>query len=215
MARRKNKKFRPVQEVYVIVVDGETEVWYFQMLLRNEPNLKVRVLPRIPQKRRLSDQYKNVLVIAADATQVFWIIDLDKLVQESRLTKKGVKSPIQEFKEYQNVILNKYSNITIIINNPCFEYWILLHYKSTTKNFNNCAEVEKELKKHLPDYEKTRNYYIKQNNDIYARLKQRLPEAIKNSRKTKRNINDNFNKGICEMSVFFEDDRIKEHVLPN
>ena len=36
MARRKIKIFKPRKSAYAIVVDGETEVWYFQMLKRNE-----------------------------------------------------------------------------------------------------------------------------------------------------------------------------------
>ena len=37
---------------------------------------------------------------------------------------------------------------------PCFEYFLLLHYEPTTRPFANCAQAEKELKKHLRGYQK-------------------------------------------------------------
>lgn len=83
MARRKIKIFKPKKETFTIVVDGETEVWYFQMLKRNEPGLQVNIEPKIPQKKKLSDLYEKVRELAEDFTKVYWIIDLDVVIAES------------------------------------------------------------------------------------------------------------------------------------
>lgn len=40
------------------------------------------------------------------------------------------------------------------ISNPSIEYWFLLHYKYTTKEFENANKCEKELKKCYPNYQK-------------------------------------------------------------
>ncbi len=46
---------------FAIVVDGETEFWYLQMLKRNERLIKVDIKPEIPQKKKLADQYSKVI----------------------------------------------------------------------------------------------------------------------------------------------------------
>lgn len=88
MARRKEKISKPRKDTFAIIIDGETEVWYFQMLKRNEPSLQVNIEPKIPQKKRLSEQYEKVLELAEDYTKVFWIIDLDVVIAESKIAKK-------------------------------------------------------------------------------------------------------------------------------
>mgnify|MGYP000712367012 CR=1 FL=1 len=174
---RKYKYTSHKKTTYAIIVDGETEIWYFQMFKRNEPSLQVNIEPKIPQKKKLSEQYKKICELAEDFSKVFWIIDMDVVIAENR---------IQKLKEYLNDIENKYSNVITILNNPCLEFWFILHFEQTTKYFPKCLEAEKRLRKQLADYEKTRKYFTKQDNDIYLKLKSKLPSALKNSKKTKR-----------------------------
>ncbi len=208
MARRKTKRSKPKKDTYAIIVDGETEVWYFQMLKRNEPNLQVKIEPQIPQKKKLSEQYEKVLELAEDFTKVFWIIDLDVVIAESKKTEKGKINQIQKLKNYLSVLETKYENVIIILNNPCLEFWFILHFKQTTKYFYRCSDAEKQLKKHLTDYEKTQKYFTKHNNDIYLKLKSKLKTAITNAQKTKRKNLDAIEYGICEMNLFFEAEQI-------
>jgi hypothetical protein len=49
MKNRIKKYHLPPKTTYAIIVDGETEIWYFQMLKRNEPSLLVNIEPKIPQ----------------------------------------------------------------------------------------------------------------------------------------------------------------------
>jgi len=210
MGRKKRKITNPKRLSFAIVVDGETEVWYFQMLKRNEPSLQINISPIIPQKKKLSEQYKEVCELAEDYTKVIWVIDLDNPIKESKETKKGNKTPIQELKEYLRVIENKYDNVITILNNPCLEYWLLLHFEPTTRYFPNCSGSIKQLKKHLTDYEKTRKYYTKQDKDIYLKLKPKLPTAIKNAQKNNRGTLDELERAICEMNLIFEIEQIKK-----
>ena len=100
---------------------------------------------------------------------MYWIIDFDAINKETRETKKGKKTALYELEEYYYSI-REIENIHIIINNPCFEYWLLLHFEATVKFYSTYDEMLKQLKKHLPDYEKTQKYYTKQDKDIYLRL---------------------------------------------
>jgi len=57
---------------------------------------------------------------------------------------------------------------------PCFEYWILLHFVRTTKQFQDCSAVIAELHKYITNYEKG-------DEDLYHRIKDKLDTAIQNS----------------------------------
>ena len=194
---------------FAFVVDGECEFWYIQMLKRNERQISVDLKPEIPQRKKLIDQYAKVIELSKDYDKVFWIIDFDVINSETRQAKKGKETALQEFKKYYNDINKRFENIFIIINNPCLEYWILLHFQSTSKYFDSCDSATKELKKHLTNYEKTQSYYTKQDNDIYLKLKPNLNNAISNAKKLKELDFENPHTAISEMQIFFENKEIK------
>lgn len=68
-----------------------------------------------------------------------------------------------------------------IISNPCFEYWLLMHFKYTRSPFlkssdKTAAEMcQKELKQYLPEYQKTGV------SQCFALLLDKTPTAITNS----------------------------------
>ena len=195
---------------YALVVDGQCEYWYIQMLKRNERSIFVDLKPEIPQKKKLIDQFKKVIELSNVYDKVFWIIDFDVINSETRLAKKGTKKAIQEFKEYCDEINKSYDNITVIINNPCLEYWILLHFEATSRYYETCDEVSKQLKKHLPEYNKSQSFYTKQDNDIYLRLKPFLSNAISNAEKLGKFDFHNPDSGMSEMQLFFNSEQIKK-----
>ena len=214
------RRIRPIpfksKPKFAFVVDGECESWYIQMLKRNERSLNVHLKPEIPQKKKLFDQFEKVINLANDYDKVFWIIDLDVITSETRLANKGTKTALQEFKEYYNEINEKYKGIIIIIiNNPCLEYWILLHFETTSKYFDTCEGVTRQLKRYLADYEKTRSFYTKQDNDIYLKLKPNLKSALYNARLLKEFDFNNHHTGMTQMQLFFEVDQISEIIKTN
>lgn len=50
----------PTKQSFAVVVDGETEYWYLQMLKRNEPNILLDITPKILQKKNIDQQYELV-----------------------------------------------------------------------------------------------------------------------------------------------------------
>lgn len=190
---------------FAIVIDGETEFWYLQMIKRNERQIKVDIKPEIPQKKKLSDQYLKVLELSESYDKVYWVVDLDVILSESLLAKKGNTKSIDSFIQYKGVIENKHKNVIVVINQPCLEFWFLIHFELTAQQFSNCEEAGKKLKKHLTDYAKTEKYFTKQDNDIYLKLKPFLKTAISNSKKSPSFDKENLSKGVSEMFKFFED----------
>lgn len=141
---------------------------------------------------------------------MIWIIDFDVINSETNKTPKGTKTALQEFREYRQEIDRDHENILIIINNPCLEYWFLLHFEKTSKYFSTCEEAGKQLKKHLPDYEKTQRFYTKESNDIYLKLKPHLDKAITNANSLDEFDINNPKKGITEMQKLFVMNGIKQ-----
>jgi len=48
-----------------------------------------------------------------------------------------------------------------IITNPCFEFWLLLHFTYTTKAYRDFADLRADLLAYLPNYQKAdRNIFI-------------------------------------------------------
>ncbi|MDP3478791.1 MAG: RloB family protein [Desulfoprunum sp.] len=75
-------------------------------------------------------------------------------------------------------------SILAITSIPCFEFWILLHFEYTTKQFDIgtgsiCANVIADLKAYMPRYSKG-------DEDIYQATKDQLETAITNSKKVVR-----------------------------
>ena len=143
---------------FAVVVDGDCEVWYLQMLKRNERSIVVNIEPKIPQRKRLSEQYENVITLSEENTKVFWVIDFDVIASETKSAKVGSMTALQSFLKYKKTIAEKHKNIVIIVNNPCLEFWLLLHFETTSKYFDTCEGAEKQLKKHVEEYEKTQKY---------------------------------------------------------
>lgn len=194
---------------FAIIVDGDCESWYFQMLRRNEKGINVDLKPEIPQKKKLKEQFEKVIEQSKHYDKVFWIVDYDVINSEATLAKKGTETASQEFKKYVNLLEKEHKNVIVIINNPCLEFWILLHFEATGKYFDNCEGAFKQLKKHLPDYEKTSKYFTKQDSDIYLKLKPKLKTAIANAKKLKAFDLDNPKMAITQMQLLYETDELK------
>lgn len=213
MRKRRTKPIKS-KSVYAVVVEGQTEFWYLQMLKRNESKLSINIVPKIPQKKTLQEQFKLAVQLAEDYTKVFWIVDLDVVLGETKKAKKGVEKPLQKLKNLKAEIEKKFKDkIILIINNPCLEFWFLLHFEQTNKYFQKCGIVEKLLhsKKYLLGYEKTKKFYVKQGHDIYTKLKPYLISAIKNAKSIKIFNLDTPNSGVSQMQSFFETEKLKNY----
>ncbi len=192
---------------YSVVVDGKTEVWYFQMMKKYEKLHRIDIVPEIPKNKSLSEQFKTVLENSNYYDKVFWIIDLDTIIKENKERRKNTVSGLDKIKKYIKEINNHYSGVVkVFINNPCLEYWFLLHFIETGKYFHNCEKVIKELKRtELTDYEKKERYFKRRNLDIYFRLKPHQKRAIKYALKQGLFSFDNHEKSISEMYLVLDE----------
>lgn len=92
----------------------------------------------------------------------------------------------------------------VIVNNPCLEYWFLLHFQKTNKVFTACTDAEKQVSQHLKGYEKTEKFFKKSNNDIYKQLKPYFQTAVSNATALGTFDAKDYSKAKCEMPLLFQ-----------
>ncbi|MDD4590195.1 MAG: RloB family protein [Parabacteroides sp.] len=206
---RKVKRRNPIP-TFAFVVDGETEIWYLQMLKQNERGIRLNVKPKIPQKKALEDQFDLVCVLAkGEYDSVYWIVDLDAIIKESNEAISGTKTRLSCFNEMRVKLCNEYQNVRVIVNNPCLEFWFLLHFERTSKYYRSCSYVVRSLKKYLSGYEKTERFFKKRDNDIYLQLKPFLHRAIENAAALDPFDLEDPERAICEMHELFHHKEFK------
>lgn len=178
---RNNRKKRGTgKKAYSIIVDGETEVWYFQLLRAHERLEGVDIKPELPKKKKLKEQYEYVIAnVRSGYDKVIWLLDFDTIIKEEQERPGKV---LQEFEHYYHK-LNQYEQVEVLVNTPCLEFWHLLHFKQTGKYYSKCDNAKKDLKNnHLNDYKKSQEYYKKKNNDLYLQLKPNQVDARKHAK---------------------------------
>ncbi|MCC6907804.1 MAG: RloB domain-containing protein [Phycisphaerales bacterium] len=56
---------------------------------------------------------------------------------------------------HEAIQLAESQGIGVAVSNPCFEFWILLHFEECAPAIADCSElIRKHLRKHIPKYEK-------------------------------------------------------------
>ena len=111
MKEKKEKKKINIKPNFAFLVDGETEIWYFNMLKRNEKNIKIDITPKLPQQKALDEQFKEIKDLAKNYNKVFWIVDLDVILKETKEVGKKKEKPIERFKRYRNKLNKKYKKM--------------------------------------------------------------------------------------------------------
>lgn len=163
--KKKAKKITKSGDLVAIICEGtKTEPNYindFILDFRNSRNrTKIRVMQHaVTDPLNLVKQ--SITAIKSGYDIVYCVFDRD--------THTNFDDAINLAKE------SKYK-INLIISYPCFEFWLLLHFKDTHKPFGGnspCCDCIKELKKVNNNFKD----YKKGNNNIYALTKDFLEIA--------------------------------------
>ncbi|MDD3816188.1 MAG: RloB family protein [Desulfocapsaceae bacterium] len=172
--RRKQSK-RARYDMVLIVCEGEkTEPNYLRALIDdlelNTANIKIAKNTAGSSPRNIVDLALQEYRKDKEYDRVYCVFDKDRHTKyhEAIDVIKGAK-------------MGKGHIILATTSVPCFEFWILLHFIYTTKQFDTdhgsiCANVISDLKSHLPGYEKG-------DTNTYHATKDRLQIAISRAKK--------------------------------
>lgn len=214
MARKCKQK--QLKDAIALVVDGQDEKWYIDKVKDHYPcdALKsIRVKPELPVRKKVQELFdfaENKL--NEGYSYVVLIFDMDEPLKDIK-ELNTFKELYAKYTAVRNNNLtgrqkSKYgwmNNLLLIVNNPCLEYWYLLHYRKATKFFADFAALLPELRKikELAKYEKCENYYNNHPN-IYERLGKN--NGLNNARMNAIpfNISNCSTQGCSEMNNLFD-----------
>ena len=212
----RERKPRKVYPAIAVLVDGNDEQWYVSKVRDHYPcdalrTIKIRPeLPRRKKVQELFDLAKSKL--EEEYTFVIIMFDLDEPLRNPKEFEKFKElytlylfAQENSLKGRQKTNYNWMKKILLIVNNPCLEYWYLLHYRRTTKFFADYTALCSELRKipELAKYKKDEDYYNCHPN-IYERLSRN--NGLENARRNaiKFDLNNCKNQGCSEMNLFFD-----------
>jgi len=145
---RKERRFKLK---YAVLGEGITEQWYLSHLKKYKgyiynirPSLFADV--SIEKAEGIIDE-----LLSGGCDQITFLTDYDSIVNQGK-------------KDVFDKIVDKYKDIEEVLicdSMPSIEYWFLLHFKYTTKEYLNCEQVIKDLKTRISDYSK-KEVYLKQ-----------------------------------------------------
>ena len=166
---------RRQKPIILIIAEGKnvTESQYFRALQdrKSEYNIKVLIpghtVDPVGMKDRIEKFWKENDMDEEKGDLAFIVLDLDCDAEKAKLLKElSAQSTISKF----------------IVSNPCFEVWFLLHFRYSTKGYYSNAEVVRDLRKFIPNYEK--------NTAVNAIIEESLEDAYKNARRLEKHFEE-------------------------
>ena len=167
--KTKNKK---VRKSIAIIGEGLTEYRYVDDM-RTTERYRFSLVPGIPKHPDIDDIVGYAQNRVKDGYDyVLCLIDMDVIEGNN------------EKKEHYRALKKENPKIIFVESSPCTEYWFLMHYmpSPSSKEYVNYDAVVQELKKHIPNFDKTEVFFNK--NHIYRELKEKgdMERAIELSR---------------------------------
>ena len=182
-----------IKKSVLIIGEGTCEQVYFKQLNQTEKYKSIHIESKVPPHPMPTDIVNRAIKLKKESAfnSVWCILDIDKESQNP----SDFNTAIKRAKEHR---------IKIAKISPCLELWFLLHFKKTTKPFISCEEVESDLIKYLPKYDKSEKFYRSTN--IAQLLSPKLNKAIENSIELeKHNIKNQTNSSTSEFHKIIQD----------
>lgn len=147
MARKTSLRQRR-NPIPTIIGAGITEQWYFTHL-KALRGYHVKIRPRFFGTETAAGLDKKIEEVLRDEGIAICVYDAD--VSTWNETERKKLAILQ--KKYEGN-----ASVLLCDSMPSIEYWFLLHYKHTTRHFGTSKAVVKELKKYIPQYDKTEQF---------------------------------------------------------
>jgi hypothetical protein len=162
---------RQFRKTYVVLGDGLTEQYYLNHL-KGIKGYKYTIRPSLftsitfETAETIIDSY-----LSGGCDQIIYLTDYDTIVNQDKSVE------YEKFKK-------KYEDndeVLICETMPCIEFWFLLHFHKTTREFIDAVQVTQELLKYITNYKKDLTFLEKPKwvNDLCSEGK--LDIAIKNA----------------------------------
>lgn len=158
----RRRKFRQPSPGLYILGEGITEQYYF-VHLKTIFHYTCTIRPRLFCNTCIDDIESRIAELIRSDIHVICVFDAD-VSQRNKTENEKLARLRFKYRNNKNVIFAE--------SLPSIEYWFLLHFRDTCRQYNNAKEVERDLSTHLDGYEKTEKYLKNENwvRDMSARL---------------------------------------------
>ena len=183
-------------KTFFIVVEGPTEKIYFSDVKTNAHIPGVTLNPKIAKHSDLNTILKTAITgFKTGAYDSVWCV-----FDRDTIAKDGMSKELKN--QYENA---RSLGIRFADSMPAFEIWFLLHFAMPAQFYSSQDSVIKELRKHIPDYEKDQKWLSSAN--LYSKLKPHFKDAMsKAAELDKRNkVSENTNATISNVYKLFEE----------
>jgi hypothetical protein len=129
---------------YVVLGDGQTEQFYLDHL-KDICGFRYSIRPLLFNSitiEKAADLIKDLLDDGYD--MVIYLTDYDTIVNQNKVEK--FKKLVNKYKNYPKVMICE--------TMPSIEFWFLLHFTKTTREFGTSEEVTCQLLKHIAGFSK-------------------------------------------------------------
>jgi hypothetical protein len=129
---------------YVVLGDGQTEQYYLDHL-KDICGFRYSIRPLLFNSitiEKATDLIKDLLDDGYD--MVIYLTDYDTIVNQNKVEK--FKKLVSKYKHSRKVMICE--------TMPSIEFWFLLHFTKTTREFGTAEEVTCQLLKHIAGFSK-------------------------------------------------------------
>ncbi|CAB5498162.1 hypothetical protein AZO1586I_293 [Bathymodiolus thermophilus thioautotrophic gill symbiont] len=177
---RKNATRESYDRVLIVCEGKETEINYFNKLIEdlklstvNIEILDIKQTTPDSLLRKAKELYEGSIGKGNPFDRVYCVFDKD-----GHTKYQETKNTIEQIKKPKGVYYYAFSE-------PCFEFWLLLHFTKTDRPFTNFDELRKDkyFKEYFPNYKKSEI--------IFNDLKAKIPTTCQNA---KNNPHTNVNE---------------------
>ncbi|MCK4663586.1 MAG: RloB domain-containing protein [Bacteroidales bacterium] len=189
----RRKKNLALREGIFIVGEGITEQYYFNHL-KQIKKYNCIVKPRFFGNTDIAQIEKTVKNLLLGYVTIICVFDAD-VSERNEVEKKKLEKFKRKYSKNKEVI--------ICDSLPSIEFWFLLHYLRTNRNFPNSKMVVQELKKYITNYDKTEKFLEK--SKWVEELVEKLTTACINAKNIKSgtgNSYSNIYKAIEKLESF-------------
>jgi hypothetical protein len=156
---------------YVVLGDGQSEQYYLKHLKKLK-NYKYAIRPSLFAS--LTIESAEVIIdelLSGGCDQIIYFTDYDTIVSQGKQ---------QQFTDFKNKYGNR-SEVFICESMPSIEFWFLLHFLKTTREFRNADKVLCELVKYIKGFSKEKSFLEKEKWVIELCKNGKLETALNNA----------------------------------
>ncbi len=199
---KRHKESREPYDKVLIVCEGEKTEPHYLRALRDYLELSqanIKIDPNSDSSPTSVVKYAKELIkenLKDPYDNVYCVIDRDR--------HADFDTAISQIKGFRN----KNTKLHDIVSNPCFEYWILLHFTYTTKLFGTSGDspcfdlIKNDLKDFIPDYEKSDKIIMKE--IIESGLNMAIANAKRANETARKNDTDIPTTKMCELVEYLK-----------